>query len=86
MDKKACYGILDEVFPFGKEGLREVPPDCLRCPDRLRCLKTAINTEEGCEMRMGNLEKIPARDFLGRVKRWSQKKELSRIAGENRKK
>ena len=85
MEKKECYGVLDKVFPFGKEGLREVPPDCFKCPDRLPCLKIAINTKEGCEMRSDNLKKIPPRGFLDRVKRWSQKKELSRLAGENRK-
>ena len=86
MEKKACYGILDEVFPFGKEGLRVVPPDCFECPDRLSCLKTAINTKEGFEMRSDNLQKIPARGFLSRLKRWSQKKELSRLADKKRKK
>jgi len=86
MEKKACYGILDKVFPFGKEGLREVPPDCIKCPDRLPCLKRAINTKEGCEMRSDNLRKIPARGFIDRVKRWSQKKEISRLAVESRKK
>ena len=86
MEKKECYGILDEVFPYGEEGLRVVPPDCLKCPDRLQCLKTAINTKEGCEMRSDNLRKIPARGFLDRVRRWSQKKELNRLADEKRKK
>ncbi|MBN2419571.1 MAG: hypothetical protein JXL81_09325 [Deltaproteobacteria bacterium] len=86
MEKKACYGILDKVFPFGNEGLRQVPPDCLRCPDRLSCLKAAISTKEGCEMRSDNLRKIPAKGLIDRIKRWSQKKELSRLADENRKK
>lgn len=86
MEKKHCYGILDEVFPFGEEGLRIVPPDCFECPDRLSCLRTAINTREGFEMRSENLKKIPARGFLDRLKRWSQKKELNRLEGEKRKK
>lgn len=86
MEKKACYGILDEVFPFGEEGLRVVPPDCFKCPDRLPCLKIAVNSKEGCEMRSANLEKVPARGIIDRFKRWSQKKELNRIAGEKRKK
>jgi hypothetical protein len=41
MEKKECYGILDKVFPYGKEGLRAVPSGCLVCPERLSCLKTA---------------------------------------------
>jgi hypothetical protein len=86
MEKKECYGILDKVFPFGNEGLRQIPAGCFKCPDRLPCLKTAINTKEGCEMRSDNLNRIPASGFLDRVKRWSQKKELCRLAGEKRKK
>ena len=86
MEKKVCYGILDEVFPVGEEGLRVVPPDCFECPDRLPCLKTAINTREGFEMRSDNLRKFPSRGILDRLKRWSQKKELSRLADEKKKK
>ena len=86
MGKKACYGILDKVFPLEKEGLRVVPQECFKCPDRLPCLKAAINTKEGCEMRSDNLQKIPANGLLDRIKRWSQKKEFSRIAEEKRKK
>jgi hypothetical protein len=37
-------------------------------------------------MRSDNLRKVPARGFLDRVKRWSHKKELSRLADEKRKK
>jgi len=70
MEKKDCYGILDKVFPFGEEGLRQVLPGCFKCPDRLPCLKAAINTKEGCEMRSNNLEKIPVKGVLGRIKRW----------------
>jgi hypothetical protein len=85
MDKKACYGILDKVFPYGKEGLRTVPSECFDCPERLRCLKTAISTKEGIEMRSENLRRIPAAGMLERIKRWSQKKELSRLSHEKRK-
>lgn len=86
MEKKTCYGILDNVFPYGKEGLREVPPECFECADRLPCLKEAINTKEGYKMRSDNLKRMPAEGLLGRIKRWSQKKELSRLAGEKKEK
>lgn len=85
MEKKACYGILDKVFPYGKEGLRAVPSGCLVCPERLSCLKTAIGTKQGLAMRSENLKRIPATGMLGRIKRWSQKKELSRLSYEKRK-
>jgi hypothetical protein len=44
MEKKACYGILDKVFPYGKEGLRAVPAGCLVCPEGFHA-KTAIGTK-----------------------------------------
>jgi hypothetical protein len=85
MEKKACYGNLDKVFPYGKEGLRMVPSECLDCQERLPCLKTAIGTKEGLEMRSDNLKRIPVKGVLDRIKRWSQKKELSRLSFEKRK-
>ncbi|MFC1494035.1 hypothetical protein ACFL6W_02035 [Thermodesulfobacteriota bacterium] len=84
--EKTCFGILDKVFPVGKEGLREVPQDCFDCDDRMPCLKKAINTEEGYKMRSDNLERIPREGIMGRIKRWSQKKELSRLEREKDKK
>ncbi|MFC1838551.1 hypothetical protein ACFL1N_03145 [Thermodesulfobacteriota bacterium] len=86
MSEKTCFGILDKVFPVGKEGLREVPQDCFECDDRMPCLKKAINTKEGYKMRSDNLERIPREGIVGRIKRWSQKKELSRQAREKDKK
>lgn len=86
MKEKTCFGVLDKVFPVGKEGLREVPQDCFECEDRLACLKKAINTKEGYKMRSDNLEKIPPKGIAGRIKRWSQKKELSRLRKEKDKK
>jgi len=86
MAKKTCFGILDKVFPIGKEGLREVTQDCLECTDRLPCLKMAINTKEGFEMRSDNLKRIPPEGLLGRIKRWSLKKDLSRKVSEKKQK
>ncbi len=86
MKEKTCFGILDEVFPVGKEGLREVPRDCFECEERLPCLKKALDTKEGYKMRSDNLEKMPPEGILGRIKRWSQKKELNRLAREKDKK
>jgi hypothetical protein len=85
MERKVCFGILDNVFPYGKEGLRAVPSGCFECTERLKCLKTAISTREGIEMRSENLKRIPATTILDRIKRWSQKKELSRLSYEKRK-
>jgi hypothetical protein len=84
--KKACFGILDNVFPVGEEGLREVVPACFQCTDRVECLRTALATKEGLEMRAQKLEQTAACSGLGWLRRWSRKKELSRLVKQTREK
>ncbi len=76
---KDCFGILDKVFPLGKEGLREIVPACFDCPQRKECLQAALQTEEGFELRSQVLERSSARGIVGRLRRWSEKKEMSRL-------
>jgi len=76
---KECFGILDKVFPMGREGLREIVPACFDCPDRRACLQAALQTEEGFELRSQALDRSSANGLVGRVRRWSEKKELSRL-------
>ena len=77
--QKECFGILDRVFPEGKEGLREIVPGCSECPDKKACLQLALTTKEGLEFRGEVLDRSPARGLVGRLRRWSEKKELSRL-------
>ncbi|UCF56753.1 MAG: hypothetical protein JSW15_11900 [Deltaproteobacteria bacterium] len=86
MVKKECFGILDKVFPVGNKGLREITPECFQCPDRTSCLKAALCTKEGLEMRAEILERAAASGMVGRFQRWSQKKELYRLMKEQREK
>ena len=86
MEKKACFGVLHRVFPVGDKGLREVPPDCFECPDRVSCLRRALKTREGLELKAENLDRAEATGMVGRLRRWSQKKELSRLMKESEKK
>jgi len=79
MLKKDCFGILDKVFPVGEKGLREIVPECYHCPERVECLKAAISTKEGLEMRAEILKSADAEGIVGRLQRWSQKKALSRL-------
>lgn len=79
MLKKDCFGILDEVFPFGEKGFREIVPACFDCSERIPCLKTALSTKKGLEMKAETLERAEASGLIGRLQRWSQKKELSRL-------
>lgn len=78
-NEKNCFGVLDHVFPMGKEGLREVPPPCLECPDKTACLKAALGTRAGIRFRGEILDRHPAKGWGGRLKRWSEKKHLSRL-------
>lgn len=78
MNKKDCYGILDRVFPKGDHGIRQVPPECFDCADRVTCLREAINTKEGLEMKAQLLVRAEQGGLISRFQRWSQKKHLSR--------
>lgn len=84
MKNKDCFGILDRVFPLTERGLREIVSECFECDDRLPCLKEALATKEGIEMREEILKRSPADGLMGRIKRWSEKKELRRMAGEEK--
>jgi hypothetical protein len=78
VDQKTCYGILDKVFPMGDEGLREIVPRCFDCPEKRECLQAALETEQGIAMRRALLERTPPQGLMGRLKRWSERKALSR--------
>ncbi|MBW2303397.1 MAG: hypothetical protein JRF57_06745 [Deltaproteobacteria bacterium] len=86
MEKKDCFGILDRVFPHGKGGLREVPPECTRCPDRVSCLRAALKTREGLEMRSGILDRASGDGWIGMLRRWSERKALHRKIAQEKKK
>lgn len=76
---KECFGILDRVFPVGGSGLREVTPGCFQCDDKTECLKAALRTLEGLGFREDLLKKRSTSGFIGLIKRWSEKKMLSRL-------
>jgi hypothetical protein len=82
VDRKDCFGILSMVFPIGESGLRESPPECFQCSEKTACLKAALKTKEGLEMKGEVLDRAAASGMVGRFKRWSQKKELHRLIKE----
>ena len=84
-DKPDCFGVLDEVFPVGETGIREVRERCIDCPYRLECLKSALNTEEGIRMRGEMLRRVPLEGMGDWLKRWSDKKMLSKMLEEKEK-
>ena len=71
---------------MGNEGLREVVPGCLQCPDRVLCLKEALNTQDGLDMQAKKLDRLANNGLIGRLNRWSQKKEIHRLMKKQKKK
>ena len=86
MVEKDCFGILDKVFPVGENGLRGIVPECFHCPERTKCLRAALSTKEGLEMKAEILDRAAAGGIIGRLKLWSQKKEISRLIRQVREK
>jgi len=83
MEKRPdCFGILDKVFPVGDSGIREVRQKCIECPYRIECLRKALNTEEGIRMREEMMEKVPVSGIGDWIRRWSEKKMLSKLKEE----
>ena len=82
MNKKDCFGVLNRVFPLGGKGLREITPGCFQCPERTPCLRAALYTREGLEMKSEILERAASKGMVSRFQRWSQKKQLHRLIKE----
>ncbi len=78
--KKDCFGVLERVFPMGEEGLREIVPTCFECPEKKECLQAALKTNDGFKLREEVLSRHSAGGMIGRLRRWSEKKELSRLS------
>lgn len=78
MADKDCFGQLDRVFPMGGEGLREVPSSCFGCSELKACLQEALRTRQGLALRVEALDRGTPVGIVGRVKRWSERKELVR--------
>ncbi len=84
LERKECFGMLNKVFPEGKEGLRQVPQECFQCPEHTECLKAALNTREGISFRMQLLNRTRPNGLVQRIKRWSERKALSRSLKEGK--
>ncbi len=81
MERRNCFGVLENVFPLGKEGLREVPPECKGCEQRVPCMKAALASEDGIRLQEERIESSERSGMIGRLERWSRRKQLSRLKG-----
>ena len=73
-----CYGKLDNVFPMGKDGLRETPESCQFCLDKTECLRAAMQSADGTKVKQEALNRAYRSGVVGFWERWSRKKKLHR--------
>jgi hypothetical protein len=78
MTDKDCFGKLNQVFPKGSEGLREVTSTCFGCSELKACLESALCTRQGLAVRLEALDRSGPVGIVARVKHWSERKELVR--------
>lgn len=76
--KKQCFGKIEEVFPRGPDGLREVPDHCFECPLKIDCLRAALSSEEGITLKEEKIRQAEQHGLIGWFKRWSELKNLAR--------
>ncbi len=74
----SCFGILDIVFPKTDDGFRTTPENCLECPYKTECLRTAMKKSEGLRVREEVVDRAYESGMIGFLGRWSKKKELNR--------
>ncbi len=73
-----CFGVLDTVFPKDENGFRNTPAACLRCPQKIPCLKSAMNSPSGLKVREEMVDRAYGSGMIGFLERWSEKKNLQR--------
>jgi len=73
-----CFGKIENVFPMGKDGLRETPEFCFPCLYKTECLKAAMGKSGGLKIREENVDRAYEAGMIGFFTRWSKKKELKR--------
>ena len=71
-----CYGKLEEVFPLGEDGFRNVPESCLVCIYKTRCLRSAMAGAEGLSVKEERVDQAYEAGMIGFFDRWSRKKAL----------
>lgn len=77
-DRPYCFGILENVFPMGAEGLRASPERCVPCIYKTVCLQTAMQETEGLKVKSELVDRAYAAGMMGFIERWSRRKGLHR--------
>lgn len=80
-ERPYCFGVLDNVFPLGEDGLRCSPESCFPCVYKTRCLREALEHKDGLKVKHEAVDRAYSSGMIGFVDRWSRKKKLHRQAG-----
>ncbi len=78
----ACFGVLENVFPRGDDGLRHSPESCFACYCKTECLQKAMEGSPGLKLREELVDRAYDSKVMGFFKRWSKKKEINRKLSE----
>ncbi len=79
-----CFGVLDIVFPLGRNGLRNTPESCMGCSHKTMCLKTAMTGRDGIKLEEEHMNRAYESGLISFMERWSKKKYLKRRIKKNR--
>lgn len=74
----SCFGVLETVFPKGKNGLRSTPENCIHCTHKTRCLRSAMIGVDGLKVREESIDRAYTSGRITFWERWSRKKEIER--------
>ena len=74
----SCFGMIDRVFPIGKDGLRSSPEACLECVCKTECLRSAMAGSGGLTVHEELVDRAYDSGMIGFLGRWSKKKDLDR--------
>lgn len=73
-----CFGVLESVFPMGKDGLRTTPAACFPCVFKTECLRAAMEGKEGIEVHEELVDRAYSSGMMKFLERWSRKKQIHR--------
>ena len=77
--KPPCFGDLETVFPMREDGLRVTPIPCLQCPHKTQCLRSAMGSKDGFNVREEMIDRAYRGGLMGFFQRWSHKKSIHRL-------
>jgi len=69
-----CFGVLDQVFPKGPDGLRQTPDRCMDCRRKVACLRAAVSGPDGNRVREEVIDRAYGSGVISFFERWSKKK------------